>query len=152
MKRVKTVRLLVEAGKATPGPPVGPALGQLKLNVSQVVKEINEKTKEYEGLRVPVIIEVDTSTKTYSLKIGVPPASALLKMELSASGGKRDLSIEQIVKVAKKKMQGMRTNNLKTTTKSILGTCLSMGILVEGRSPKEITKRVNEGEYDDILH
>ncbi len=152
MKRVKTVRLLVEAGKATPGPPVGPALGQLKLNVSQVVKEINEKTKEYEGLRVPVIIEVDTSTKTYSLKIGVPPASALLKMELSASGGKRDLSIEQIVKVAKKKMQGMRTNNLKTTTKSILGTCLSMGILVEGRSPKEITKRIDEGEYDDILH
>lgn len=152
MKRVKTVKLLVEAGKATPGPPVGPALGQLKLNVSQVVKEINEKTKEYEGLRVPVIIEVDTSTKTYSLKVGVPPTSALLKTELSASGGKKDLSIGQIVKIAKKKMQDMGTNNLKTATKSILGTCLSMGILVEGKSPKEITKRVDEGEYNEVLH
>src|SRR4030067_3223257 len=82
-----TVEAMVDGGKATAGPPIGNQLGPLKVNTMQIVKEINEKTKELSGMKVPVKIIVDTETKKYSIAVGTPPISALIKKELKIEKG-----------------------------------------------------------------
>lgn len=78
----ETIELLVEGGKAAPGPGSAPKLSMLKLNVGEIFKEINEKTSEFKGMQVPVKIEVDTETKEYKILVGTPPVSSLIKKEL----------------------------------------------------------------------
>ena len=82
------VKTMVEGGKATTGPPLGPALGPLGLNLGQVIKDINEQTKSFAGMQVPVTVNVvDPSTKKYEIIIGIPPTSALLKKEAGIAKG-----------------------------------------------------------------
>ena len=76
------VRALVEGGKAVPGPPLGPSLAQYKVNIGQVVSAINEKTKEFSGMQIPIIVEIDTETKKFDIKVGRPSVAALIKKEL----------------------------------------------------------------------
>ncbi|MCD6226666.1 MAG: 50S ribosomal protein L11 [Candidatus Aenigmarchaeota archaeon] len=78
----ETIDLLVEGGKAAPGPTTAPKLSEYKLNIGEVFKEINEKTKEYAGMNVPVKLIIDKKTKEYSIKVGTPPVSSLVKKEL----------------------------------------------------------------------
>ncbi|HDJ50955.1 MAG TPA: 50S ribosomal protein L11, partial [Thermoprotei archaeon] len=78
----QVIEVLVEGGKATPGPPLGPALGPLGVNVAQVVKAINEATKEFEGMKVPVKVIVDVATRQFEIEVGLPPTSALILKEL----------------------------------------------------------------------
>ncbi|HDD71599.1 MAG TPA: 50S ribosomal protein L11 [Candidatus Aenigmarchaeota archaeon] len=149
------VEALVEGGKATAGPPLGPALGPLGVNIPEVIKQINEKTKEFEGMQVPVKIIVDEN-KNFRIEVGTPPVSALIKKEAGleklSSHPKdekvADLKIEQIIKIAKSKRDGMNTNDLKACVKQVIGACVSCGILVEGKDPKEVIKEVDEGKYD----
>jgi Ribosomal protein L11 len=149
------VRTMVEGGKASTGPPLGPALGPLGLNLGQVVKEINEKTKDFAGMQVPIILTItDPSKKTYEIKVGVPPTSALLKKELNiqtASGKRKETvagnaTMEQIVRVAKAKMDSMMANDLKAAVLEVLGTAFSSGINVEGKDAKEIQTLIKEGK------
>ncbi|MCY0851370.1 50S ribosomal protein L11 [Thermoplasma acidophilum] len=151
----QSVKTMVEGGKATTGPPIGPALGPLGLNVAQVVKEINEKTKEFQGMRVPVTITVvDPETKKYEITVGIPPTSALLKKKLGIEKGaaKRkeaiagNATLDQIVDVAKTKMASMLASDLKAATLEVLGTCVSMGINVDGKDPKEVQRQIKAGE------
>ncbi|KAA8922810.1 50S ribosomal protein L11 [Thermoplasma sp.] len=151
----QSVKTMVEGGKATTGPPIGPALGPLGLNVAQVVKEINEKTKEFQGMRVPVTITVvDPETKKYEITVGIPPTSALLKKKLGIEKGatKRkeaiagNATLDQIVEVAKTKMVSMLASDLKAATLEVLGTCVSMGINVDGKDPKEVQRQIKAGE------
>lgn len=149
------VRTMVEGGKATTGPPLGPALGPLGLNLGQIVKEINEKTKDFAGMQVPIILTViDPAKKTYEIKVGVPPTSALLKKELgiqTASGKRKevtagDATMEQIKRVASAKMEGMMANDLRGAVLEVLGTAFSMGIKVEGKDAKDVQKMIKEGQ------
>jgi large subunit ribosomal protein L11 len=78
----KTVETLVDGGKATPAPPLGPSLAQFKVNVGKIVQDINEKTKSYKDMKVPVKIIIDDETKEYSIEIGTPPISSLIRKEL----------------------------------------------------------------------
>ncbi len=78
----KTVNALVDGGKATPAPPLGPSLAQFKVNIGKVIQDINEKTKDYEGMKVPVKIIIDDATKEYKIEIGTPPVSSLIRKEL----------------------------------------------------------------------
>jgi len=78
----KIIETLVEGGKATPAPPLGPSLSILKLNVGKIIQDVNEKTKEYEGMKVPVKIIVNDVTKEYKIEIGTPPVSSLIRKEL----------------------------------------------------------------------
>ncbi|HIE34016.1 MAG TPA: 50S ribosomal protein L11, partial [Candidatus Altiarchaeales archaeon] len=77
-----TIEVLVEGGKASGGPPLGPAIGPLGLNINEVVNTINQKTAEFEGMKIPVKVTVDTDTKEYAISVGSPPTSALIKKEL----------------------------------------------------------------------
>jgi large subunit ribosomal protein L11 len=147
------VDVLVEGGKATAAPPIGPTLSQLKLNVGQVVTEINEKTKSFAGMQVPVKIIVDTETKKYTITVGSPPVSALIRKEMKVQklawikdGNKTlpgDIKFKSILEIAKnKEIPG----DMKARVKQILGTCLSGGVTVDGKSPKEIIAGINSGE------
>ncbi|MCL4342334.1 MAG: 50S ribosomal protein L11 [Candidatus Thermoplasmatota archaeon] len=150
----QTVNTMVEGGKASAGAPLGPALGPLGLNLGQVIKDINEKTKAFAGMQVPIsVIITDPASKKYEIKVGVPPTSALLKKELgieSASGNKKekiaaDASLEVIKKVAASKMTSMLSYDLRGAVMEVLGTCVSMGVNVEGKDPKEVQKLIMSG-------
>lgn len=155
---VEKIEVLVDAGKATPGPPIGPAVGSHGINVGKVVAEINSKTKEFSGMKVPVTIYIEKDM-SFRVEVGIPPTSALIMKELKiekGSGHAREkkvgnLSLEQVVKIAKMKGDELLGNDLKSKALEVIGTCGSMGITVEGKIPKDIQKDIKEGKYDDIL-
>jgi large subunit ribosomal protein L11 len=126
------------------------------VNIGQVVSEINKKTADFKGMQVPVKVTVDTVTKAFSISIGTPPASALIKKESKIEKGSgrakdehvADLAIEQIIKIAKMKQDSMLGKNMKACVKEVIGTCNSMGVMVEGVHAKEALKLVNEGRFD----
>ena len=154
---METVEILVEGGKATPGPPLGPALGPLGVNVKEVVNKINELTKDFEGMKVPVKVIVDKGK--VDIKVGIPPVSSLIKKELGIDKAKRespddyvgDISLKKVIEITNKKKAEMLSYSLKKAVKEVLGTCLSMGVKVEGKNAKEIIREIEEGKYDDIL-
>ncbi len=159
MVEMKTVELLVAGGQATAGPPLGPALGPLGLNIMAVVNKINELTKEYAGMKVPVKISVNPEDKTFEVTVGVPTCSALLVSELKIEKGSGtpnsakvgDLNVDQIIRIAKIKRPELLARTLKSAAKEVMGTCVSVGVTVEGKDPREVQKEVDEGKFDDVL-
>ena len=152
----ETIEALVEGGKASAGPPLGPALGPLGVNIMQIINTINEKTKQFDGMKVPVKVIVDPKSKNFEIEVGTPPATSLILKELNlekgsgAAGSHKigNLTVDQAIKVAKMKFDNLLGKELKQKTKEIIGTCVSIGITVEGKKPQEIQKAIDEGEYD----
>ncbi|MCK4365055.1 MAG: 50S ribosomal protein L11 [Thermoplasmatales archaeon] len=152
----ETVKALVDGGKASAGPPLGPALGPLGVNIMQIINTINDKTKQFDGMKVPVKVIIDPKTKDFEIEVGTPPATSLILKELglekgSGSAGTHkigDLTVDQAIKVAKMKYDNLLGKELKQKTKEIIGTCVSVGISVEGKTPQEIQKAIDEGEFD----
>ncbi|MBI4399703.1 50S ribosomal protein L11 [Candidatus Micrarchaeota archaeon] len=153
-----TIQSLIEGGSASAGPPLGPALGPMGVNIGQVIAAINDKTKDFAGLKVPVKVVIEKETKKFEIIVGSPPVSALIKKELKKEKGAKDktesignLELTQVVKLADMK----KTTNLSKTTKAlvkeILGTCVSLGVTCEGKSPKEVIKEINEGKFDSLF-
>jgi len=155
----KVVELLVNGGQATAGPPLGPALGPLGVNVMAIVNKINELTKDYAGMKVPVKVAVDPETKEFEVSVGTPTTSALIVSELKIEKGSAtpstqkvgNLTVEQVMRIAKIKRHELLAKNLKSAAKEVLGSCVSMGVTIEGRDPREIQKEIDEGKYDEIL-
>lgn len=151
------IEALVEGGKASAGPPLGPALGPMGVNIGEVIKQINEKTKDFSGMKVPVTVIIDG--KDFKIKVGTPPVSAMIKKEakvekLSSHPKEEkvaDLKIEQIIKVAKNKKDTMNSVDMKSCVRQVIGTCTSCGILVEGKDPREVLKEIDEGKYDEEI-
>jgi large subunit ribosomal protein L11 len=156
MVEKKVVELLVSGGQATAGPPLGPALGPLGVNVLTIVNKINEVTKDYSGMKVPVKVSVDPETKEFEVTVGTPTASALIVSELKIEKGSGtpstqkvgDITMEQVVRIAKIKRPELLSKTLKTAAKEVLGSCISMGVTVEGKDPREIQKEIDEGKHD----
>jgi len=152
----QSIEALVPAGAATASPPLGPQLGPLGVNIGQVVSEINKKTADLKGMQVPVKVIVDTETKEFTIEIGTPPAAALIKKEAGVEKGAgnpltdkvADLLIQQVIKVAKMKEDALLGKDLKNKVREIVGTCQSMGILVEGMPAQEALKAIAEGKFD----
>ncbi|MDH5811619.1 MAG: 50S ribosomal protein L11 [Candidatus Methanomethylicaceae archaeon] len=156
----KTFNFLVDGGKATGGPPIGPSLGPIGLNILQVVNTINERTKEFEGMKVPVKVIADPDTKEFEVEVGVPTTTALivkeLKLQKCSSNAKAekvgDLSIEAALKIAKTRYPLSVAKTLKSCLKEVLGTCVSIGVTVAGKDPREVQKEVDSGVYDDLIN
>ncbi len=158
-----TVSALVEGGKASAAPPLGPALGPSGANIGQVIAAINEKTKDFSGMNVPVKVVVDKGTKQFAVEIGTPPASALIKKELGLKEpvkeeagvkGKKtigNLTMAQVKKIGLMKRSNSLAKTLKTAAKEVIGTCLSLGVTVEGKEGREMQKIIDAGKYDDLL-
>ncbi len=145
----QTVDVMVKGGHASAGPPLGSTLGPLKVNVAEIVKQINERTKDMAGMDVPVKVTVDTDTKDFTIEIGTPPVSALVKKELDLkkgsgeSGKKRvaDMSEEQAKKIARTKFGSDDVSYVN----QVKGTCRSMGITIgEGEITEEELKKYEE--------
>jgi large subunit ribosomal protein L11 len=159
MSEKKIVELIVSGGQANAGPPLGPALGPLGVNIVAIVNKINEVTKEYAGMKVPVKISVDTEDKTFEVTVGTPTSSALIVAELKIEKGSGtpntvkvgDLSMEQMVRIAKIKGPQLLATNVKDATKELLGTCVSLGVTVEGKDPREVQKEIDDGTYESLF-
>ena len=159
MPEKKIVELLVNGGQANAGPPLGPALGPLGVNILLVVNRINELTKDYAGMKVPVKVAVNPDDKTFEVTVGVPTAAALVISELKVEKGSGtpnstnvgDLMMEQVVRIAKIKKEQLLASSLKTAAKGILGTCVSMGVTVEGKDPREVQNEIDAGDYGDLF-
>ena len=154
----EVVEVLVAGGKATAGPPLGPALGPLGINVKAVVDEINKKTGSFNGMQVPVKIVVDAK-KTFTVTVGIPPVTALIKKEAGIEKGSAEpnvklvgnLPIEAAVRIASMKLENMLSYELKTAVKEVIGTCVSMGVTVDGKRPKEVLAAIADGKYYSVL-
>lgn len=150
----QSIECMVEGGKATAAPPLGPALGPLGVNIGQVISEINKKTADFKGMQVPVKIAVDAD-KSFSVTVGTPPVSALVKKEAGIEKGSgnplmdkvADIRIEQIIKVSKMKSDSLLGKTTLARVKEVLGSCDSMGVLVEGKQAREIIADVNDGAF-----
>lgn len=153
-----SVDALVEGGKATAGPPLGPALGPLGVNIGQIISEINKKTASFSGMQVPVKVSVNAD-KSFTITVGTPPVSALIKKEANIEKGSgsplaekvADIRIEQAIKVAKMKEDSLLGIDMVAKVKEVIGTCNSMGILVEGKQAKEVIADINKGAFVDKI-
>jgi large subunit ribosomal protein L11 len=137
----KIVELLVSGGQANAGPPLGPALGPLGVNTMAVVTKINELTKDYAGMKVPVKVAVNVEDKTFEVTVGTPTASALIVSELKIEKGSGTPN----------KAPQLLAQTLKGAAKEMLGTCVSMGVTVEGKDPREVQEEIDAGNYDELL-
>ncbi|MFA4946294.1 MAG: 50S ribosomal protein L11 [Candidatus Micrarchaeia archaeon] len=156
----QSIPALVEGGKANAGPPIGPTLAPMKVNIQGVVNAINEATKDFAGLQVPVTIVVDTNTKEFEIIVGTPPVSALIKREIGKTGalteeaGKKgkpnngNLSLESALKIARSKQAAMLSKDAKHAVREVAGTCLSMGVTVDGKNARQFLADVATGAYD----
>ena len=159
MSEKKIVNALVSGGEASAGPPLGPALGPLGINILQVVNTINEKTKDFPGMKVPVKVEVDSETKKFTVEVGIPPTAALIFKESGINKGSGtagtnfvgNVSMESIVKIAKMKMDISYAQDIKSTAKEIIGSCLSLGIKVEDKVAKDVYADISAGKYDSLF-
>jgi large subunit ribosomal protein L11 len=154
---MKTIDVIVEGGKASAGPPLAPALAPMGVNIGQVVAKINEATKDFAGMKVPVKVNVDPSTKEFTIEVGSPPTAEIIKKEagIEKGAGNReapagDVALQVIVKIAKAKSNSLG-GTVKDKAKEVLGTCLSMGVTVEGKSARDMIKEVDEGKHDSLF-
>ncbi len=140
------IKVLVDGGKANAGP-LGPSLGPTGVNIGQVVAEINQKTKEFAGMKVPVTIDIDKATKSFEVSVGKPPTSALILKEINQQKGSQgadvigNLTSDQIRKIAEIKIDQMNTSDLDMAIRQVIGTCKSMGVTVDGKDPKEVLSK-----------
>lgn len=150
----QSIDAMVEGGKATAAPPLGPALGPLGVNIGQVISEINKKTGDFKGMQVPIKLTVNED-KSFSVSVGTPPASALIKKEAGIEKGSgnplmdkvADIKIEQVIKVSKMKSDSLLGKTTFHRVKEVLGSCDSMGVLVEGKQAREVIAAVNSGAF-----
>ncbi len=150
------VKILVEGGNMQPGPALSQKLGPAGINIGQVIEKVNEATKGFKGLKVPVELDVDTGTKEFEIKIFSPPVSELLKKELGiekGSGTQKKLyvgnaSIEQIISIAKTKLPNLLCKDIKAAVKTVVGTCASLGILIENQDAAHLGHQIAGGKFE----
>lgn len=153
---VDIVEALVDGGRASAGPPLGPALGPKGVNIGQVIEKINERTKAFDGMKVPVKVMINDD-KSFEIKVGTPPVSALIKSELGIDLGAGnpkaekvgDLTLDQAKKIADMKQDDLLGADLKSRVLEIAGSCVSIGVKIDGKAPKIFQKDVKDGLYDD---
>ena len=159
MGEKKIINVLVTGGEASAGPPLGPALGPLGVNVLGIVNEINKQTGDFKGMRVPVKVEVDQETKQFVISVGTPTTSALIAKESGIPKGSAkpnlelvgDLSVDKVVSIAKNKISGSYAASVRSAVKEVVGSCVSMGVKVDGKDAREFMAELDSGKWDSKL-
>lgn len=152
---VNVVEALVSGGSASAGPPLGPSLGPLGVNVKAIIEKINEQTAAFKGMQVPIKVIIDDK-KQFTITVGTPPTSALIIKEAGIEKGSGtpntvtvgNITAKQAVKIAKMKKSDSLAKSLKNTVKEIVGTCVPLGVTFEGLKPKEAIAAINSGKFD----
>ncbi|MBO4248191.1 MULTISPECIES: 50S ribosomal protein L11 [Halomicrobium] len=153
-----TIEVLVPGGEANPGPPLGPELGPTPVDVQAVVQEINDQTAAFDGTEVPVTVDYDDDG-SFEIEVGVPPTAELIKDEAGFDTGSgepheefvADLSVDQIKQIAEQKQTDLLAYDTKNAAKEVVGTCVTLGVTIEGENPRDFKEKVDAGEYDDVL-
>lgn len=156
MTEKKVISVLVMGGEATAGAPLGPQLGPLGVNVLAIVNEINKVTGDFKGMRVPVKIEVDPETKAFGVSVGTPTTSALIVKEAGIPKGSGkpntdlvgNVTFEKVLAIAKIKMGDSYAKSIKSAAMEVVGSCVSMGVKVESKDPREFTREIEGGKWD----
>ncbi len=156
MGEKKIINALVIGGEASAGPPLGPALGPLGVNVLAIVNEINKQTGDFKGMRVPVKVEVDQETKGFTITVGTPTTSALVAKESAIPKGSAkpnldfvgDLTMDKVISIARSKMAGSYAKTVRSAVKEVVGSCVSMGVKIEGKDAREFMDELNQGKWD----
>ncbi|AXG07285.1 50S ribosomal protein L11 [Haloplanus rubicundus] len=151
-----TIEVLVPGGEATPGPPLGPELGPTPVDVQAVVQQINDETAAFDGMEVPITVEYEDDG-SFTIEVGVPPTAELIKDEAGFETGSgepqetfvADLTVEQVKKIAEQKQSDLLAYDLKNAAKEVVGTCVTLGVTIEGNDPRQFKERIDDGEYDD---
>jgi large subunit ribosomal protein L11 len=155
----KVIEALVAGGQATGGPPLGPSLGPLGVNVLMVVNKINELTGSYAGMKVPVKITVNTENKEFEVTVGIPTTGALIVKESGIQKGSGtphatsvgNVSMEQVIQIAQIKQPMLLAASLKTAVKEVVSTCMSMGVTVDQKDAKAVMQEIVDGAYDAVF-
>ncbi len=150
------IKLLVDGGNMKPSPAVAQQLGPMGINIGKVISDVSTATKDFSGMQVPVSLDVDPKTKEFTITVLSPPVSALLKKEAGTelgSGSRKkmqcgNLAIEQLISVTKQKYSNMLATDFKKAFMSVLGSAMALGVLIEGKDPKEFIEEVKAGKYD----
>lgn len=148
------IKLLIDGGEMQPGPALSQKLGPAGINIAQVIQKVNDATKNFKGMKVPVEIDIDKA-KEIHVHVSSPPMAELLKKELGIEKGSgmqkktkmANASIEQIISVSKTKLPNLLSRNLEMAVKSTLGTCITLGILVESKHPRDVIREIERGQY-----
>ena len=159
MGKTETIEMMVEGGHAKADAAMSQKLGPMKINIQDVLAKINDKTKHFNGMKIPVKVHVDTETKDVELEVGTPPVTELIKNELNLKkgSGKPDkekvgnMAIEQVIKVAQMKEDSLLDGSPKARVKSVAGSANSLGVLVEGKTGAAFNQAVEQGEYDHAI-
>jgi len=150
------VKLIVEGGAMKPGPAVAQQLGPMGINLGKVIDNVNKATSGFKGTKVPVEIDVNPKTKEFTIEVFSPPVAELIKKEMNlekASGetGKTyvgNIAFETVLGIAMTKQANLLAKTLKSAVRLVLGTCTSMGVLIDNKSPIEVGREVENGKYD----
>jgi len=153
------IKLLVDGGEMKPGPIVGQKLGPIGINIGDVISKVNQATSEFKGTKVPVALDIDPKTKKFKVEVSSPPTSELLKKEAGIETGSGDhkkskvgnLSIEQVIKVAKVKHADMLARDFKSAVKSVVGSCASLGLLVENKEAVQLEQDIDNKVFDSEI-
>ena len=159
MGETQKISSLVTGGGASAGPPLGPALGPLGLNIMEVIAAINERTADFEGMKVPVTISVNAATKEYEIEVGIPSVAPLILKEAGIQKGSGaagtewvgEITMDSVAKIARTKMESSYATALKPVAKTVVGTCQALGVKVESKTPREITAEIDGGVWDEKL-
>jgi large subunit ribosomal protein L11 len=150
------IKLIVDGGNMKPGPAVAQQLGPMGINLGKVIEDVNKETSEFKGVKVPVELNVDPKTKTYTIEVFSPPVAEMIKKELglekaSGESGKTwvgNIAFETVLKISKSKLSTLLARDLKSAVRLVIGTCTSMGVLVDSKTPVEAGRDVEGGKYD----
>jgi large subunit ribosomal protein L11 len=150
------VKLLIEGGNMTPSPAIAQKLGPLGINIGQVISDVNKATTSFKGIKVPVELDIDTSTKKFTINVFSPPVPEMIKKELGIETGSGDhkkvkvgnIAFEKVLYVAKTKLPTMLERDLKAAVKTVVGSCVSLGVLIDNKYAVDVAKEIEEGVYD----
>ncbi|MCX6742294.1 MAG: hypothetical protein NTX24_03940 [Candidatus Pacearchaeota archaeon] len=153
------IKLLVDGGAMKPGPALSQKIGPLGMNMGKIIADVNKATAGFKGIKVPAVLDINTKTKEFTVQVFTPPTSELLKREVGIEKGSPqpnkikmgNIPLEIVIKVAKIKEKDMMVNGMNEAVDSVLGTCMSLGLLVEGKNPVEVIQEVKEGKHNDLI-
>ncbi|MEK6850339.1 MAG: 50S ribosomal protein L11 [Nanoarchaeota archaeon] len=149
------IKLIVDGGDMKPGPAVAQQIGPLGINLGKVISDVNTATLGFKGTKVPVEIDVDSKTKDYKIKVFSPPVAELIKKEIGVEKGSGlaggyqvgNVAFERVIEIAKTKRNSLLAKDLKSAIKLVVGTCVSLGVLIDNKHAKEIEKDIDSGVY-----
>ena len=150
------IKLIVEGGEMKPGPAVSQQLGPMGINLGKVIADVNKETAGFKGVKVPVEIDVDAKTKHYTIQVFSPPMAEMVKKELGLESGSGEagktyvgnIAFENLIGIAKNKLNSLPARNLKSAVSMAVGTCVSMGVLIDSKNAVQVARELSEGVYD----